>query len=124
MPILRRVGYPLHRPGTISYRLPHLQLQNPPPSASTVYSMGSVWSSYAGSTDIAAFASPENAEEVKEYDYIVCGGQSCDQDTRRTDFARGDSWLCDCQPSEGSLDCTGEEADEISSPKTQTFPSW
>jgi len=37
--------------------------------------MGAVWSSYAGSTDIESFASPENEEEVKEYDYIICGGQ-------------------------------------------------
>jgi len=40
--------------------------------------MGSVWSSYAGSTDIDLFATPENEEEVREYDYIICGGQRDD----------------------------------------------
>lgn len=37
--------------------------------------MGSVWSSYAGSSDIGSFAS-ENLKDAKEYDYIVCGGES------------------------------------------------
>jgi hypothetical protein len=44
--------------------------------------MGSAWSSYAGSTDIGAFASAENDGEVREYDYVICGGQP---DERHTD---------------------------------------
>lgn len=36
--------------------------------------MGSVWSSYAGSSEIASFAS-ETREDAKEYDYIICGGE-------------------------------------------------
>lgn len=37
--------------------------------------MGAYWSSYAGSTDIAALAA-KNQDEAKEYDYIICGGES------------------------------------------------
>lgn len=37
--------------------------------------MGAYWSSYAGSTDIAGLAASKQ-DEAKEYDYIVCGGES------------------------------------------------
>lgn len=36
--------------------------------------MGSYWSSYPGSTDVAALAGAER-NEAKEYDYIICGGE-------------------------------------------------
>lgn len=45
--------------------------------------MGSVWSSYAGSTDIASFATAKNDGEVREYDYIICGGQLDDRHLAR-----------------------------------------
>ena len=36
--------------------------------------MGSYWSSYAGTSDIASLATPVGDAEAKEYDYIICGG--------------------------------------------------
>ena len=36
--------------------------------------MGSYWSSYAGTSDIASLATPVGDSEVREYDYIICGG--------------------------------------------------
>lgn len=38
--------------------------------------MGQYWSSYAGSSDIAAFADLGSDGEGKQYDYIICGGES------------------------------------------------
>lgn len=63
----------------------------------SVYSMGSLWSSYAGSTDIASFATLENDEKTQEYDYIVCGGQPHDRWKVLYSSSRWNRGLCDSQ---------------------------
>jgi len=103
MPILRRVAYFADRPGTIRYRLPHLgQRQAVKCLTSTLrntccaYIMGAVWSSYAGSTDTELFATPENEEEVREYDYIICGGKLGGLSWDIAYISRWNCWLRDC----------------------------
>ncbi len=36
--------------------------------------MGGILSSYAGSKDVASYASSAGSKVDKEYDYIICGG--------------------------------------------------
>ena len=64
--------------------------------------MGSVWSSYAGSSNIASFAS-EDRKEAKEYDYIICGGE-CKSDLSALGWGaylpRRNCWMCNRQSSE------------------------
>jgi len=60
------------------------------------YIMGAVWSSYAGSTDIELFATPENEEKVREYDYIICGGKLGGLSWDIAYISRWNCWLRDC----------------------------
>jgi len=88
--------------------------------------MGSAWSSYAGSTEIASFATLGKDDDAREYDYIVCGGK-CTSCPRGLLIFSGGTAGC-VIASRVSTDTAqiyaAYDADVTSSLKTQRSLSW